>query len=540
MICKISCSIGELIDKISILKIKLKKAENDNVRNNITKELELLTNENPISNIDDILFTELYKINSQLWVLEDLIRLKSENKEFDDKYIELAENIHITNDKRYTVKKEINKKYGSELFEEKIYTNKKLLHESKMKGNIIVTDTDINLLTKGKNYYSNNDYINSYKIIEKLMTKYKNYEKFDSFFVDLLFSYSNAISIFGYENVYFNKIESFMKTITKSKLDSNQIDFCKEIYTSVCLKNLKYNDCKEYLNYLNNISGPGVTLHNMSFFKENDVNKTLLIYDGGGFGDKFMFARFIPILCNKYKNNKIVFFIDEKVYWIFNKVFNNISNLKIIPYDKPFLIPKFDYHTNLLKLIHFLNYDYDTLPKPLLIDSILNSNISNNCKDIVSRLKISNKKVYAINWFGNSENKHEKNNRRMDLVNAIPLFKLDNVEWIVFSKNISNKEKKLLSKYGVLYYGDTIDNGRNAFEESVNIMKNVDAVISTDTSLVHISPSLNVKTFVLLTTGCEWRWTNNETTNWYPDSILIKQTEYGKWNDVIDKLITHL
>ena len=46
----------------------------------------------------------------------------------------------------------------------------------------------------------------------------------------------------------------------------------------------------------------------------------------------------------------------------------------------------------------------------------------------------------------------------------------------------------------------------------------------TDTSLVHLSANLNVKTFVLLTLGCEWRWTSDaKTTNWYPESILIRQ-----------------
>ena len=126
MICKISCSVGELIDKITILNIKLKKSEKsekNEIRDNILKELTCLTNENPISETKDDLFVELSKINNKLWILEDNIRLKSKNKEFDDKYIEMAERIHITNDERYTIKKKINTKYSSDLKEEKIYAN---------------------------------------------------------------------------------------------------------------------------------------------------------------------------------------------------------------------------------------------------------------------------------------------------------------------------------------------------------------------------------------------------------------------------------
>ena len=110
MICKISCSIGELIDKITILKIKLKKSEksqNNEIRENILKELTCLTNENPISETKDDLFVELSKINNKLWILEDNIRLKSQKKEFDNKYIEMAERIHITMMKDMRLKRKL-------------------------------------------------------------------------------------------------------------------------------------------------------------------------------------------------------------------------------------------------------------------------------------------------------------------------------------------------------------------------------------------------------------------------------------------------
>ena len=113
MICKISCSVGELIDKISILKIKLKKSESDEIRENIIRELNCLTSENPISETWDDLFLELSEINNKLWILEDNIRIKSQNKDYDREYIEMSEKIHITNDQRYMVKKKINTKYSS-------------------------------------------------------------------------------------------------------------------------------------------------------------------------------------------------------------------------------------------------------------------------------------------------------------------------------------------------------------------------------------------------------------------------------------------
>ena len=271
----------------------------------------------------------------------------------------------------------------------------------------------------------------------------------------------------------------------------------------------------------------------MSFFNNYDIGKTLLVYDGGGLGDAFMLSRFIPILCENYKRNYIVFFTHDELSWIFIKIFDNIDNLTIIPYKQHNQLPKFEYHTNLIKLIDYLNYDYDTLPKPLLLDSILNKNVSYKCQEILYCLESCNKRKYILNWFGGSANNHEKRNRRMGLKDVLPLFKLENIQWIVISKNTTEDEQKILSEHNVLFYGNSIDK-HNAFEESVNIIKHVDALISTDTSLVHISPSLNIKTFVLLTIGHEWRW---ESSNWYPDSVLIKQTEYGNWKSVISRLI---
>ena len=70
---------------------------------------------------------------------------------------------------------------------------------------------------------------------------------------------------------------------------------------------------------------------------------------------------------------------------------------------------------------------------------------------------------------------------------------------------------------------------------------NVDGVISTDTSLLHLSANLNVTTYALLTLGCEWRWTHDEPrTNWYPNMKLLRQKEFGKWDNVVLELIDEL
>ena len=125
MNCKISCSFGEIVDKVTILKLKEKNAKSKESLFNIKNELNVILDENPKVCESDKLFSKLSEINNKLWKLEDLIREKSRKKEFDDDYIRCAEEIHITNDEKYNIKRKINDKYNSNLKKEKIY-NKEL------------------------------------------------------------------------------------------------------------------------------------------------------------------------------------------------------------------------------------------------------------------------------------------------------------------------------------------------------------------------------------------------------------------------------
>ena len=121
----IPVSLGELLDKISILEIKKKKIQNESKLKNIKKELIGLRNVLNKLNIDlsqtDDLYKDLYDINLSLWEIEDSIRVLEKNKDFEKQFIDLARSVYITNDKRFEVKNEINKLFNSEYVEEKSY-----------------------------------------------------------------------------------------------------------------------------------------------------------------------------------------------------------------------------------------------------------------------------------------------------------------------------------------------------------------------------------------------------------------------------------
>ena len=117
-------SIGELVDKITILEIKKNKLQNSKLEN-VLKELSFLRKlmEKHQIEITDDLFTQLKEINLTLWNIEDQIRIKEKNKEFDNIFIELARSVYFKNDKRAEIKKRINQLSNSEITEEKSYSD---------------------------------------------------------------------------------------------------------------------------------------------------------------------------------------------------------------------------------------------------------------------------------------------------------------------------------------------------------------------------------------------------------------------------------
>ncbi len=122
--CQIEVSIGELYDKYTILLIKKNKILNIEKLTHILNELQILENIiKLLPPIDKWLLNELLEINTILWNIEDSIRVKEKNKQFDNEFINLARNVYFTNDKRFEIKNKINHLYNSNIFEVKSYEN---------------------------------------------------------------------------------------------------------------------------------------------------------------------------------------------------------------------------------------------------------------------------------------------------------------------------------------------------------------------------------------------------------------------------------
>jgi hypothetical protein len=124
---KIEVSNGEMLDKLSILEIKIDKIEDEEKLVNIKKEhkklKEAIGEPNWIPHIfrEHGFYDQLKEINEQLWDIEDNIRIKEKSQEFDREFINLARSVYRTNDRRAEMKKEINIYTKSEILEEKSY-----------------------------------------------------------------------------------------------------------------------------------------------------------------------------------------------------------------------------------------------------------------------------------------------------------------------------------------------------------------------------------------------------------------------------------
>ena len=123
---EIEVSIGELYDKVTILKIKKDRIKDSEKLFNINKELiylenKILNNDPQVNNLVD----ELYKINSKLWTIENSKRRCEAENNFGWDFIQLARDVYIWNDKRAEIKKKINLLTNSDVIEEKEYTEYK-------------------------------------------------------------------------------------------------------------------------------------------------------------------------------------------------------------------------------------------------------------------------------------------------------------------------------------------------------------------------------------------------------------------------------
>ncbi|MCD8377509.1 MAG: hypothetical protein LUB59_01835, partial [Candidatus Gastranaerophilales bacterium] len=252
-------------------------------------------------------------------------------------------------------------------------------------------------------------------------------------------------------------------------------------------------------------------------------NETLLIYCDQGIGDIIMFSRYLPFLKKKFKKIKV--FTSKSTVELFKRSFSKYSNMQFIGFKEHF--PVYDKSVVLSNLPYYLKTDIDEIPSK---DGYITFNI-NKYNEYKQKYFNTGELKAGICWEAGAAGWREQLNRTLHISFFEPLFGLKNIQFYSFQVNPSlNNYKK---------YENLIDLGKTFrdFDDTAAALKNLDILVTVDTSVAHLAGALGVKTFMLLPYCPDWRWFDCEdSTDWYNSVKIFKQKETLFWDNEIERI----
>ncbi|RYA23137.1 hypothetical protein CRU96_09440 [Malaciobacter halophilus] len=258
---------------------------------------------------------------------------------------------------------------------------------------------------------------------------------------------------------------------------------------------------------------------------DNIEGKILLLHSEQGFGDSIQFIRFLPLLKNKFKCKIAVKCRDE-----LKELFKTIEEIDILV-NRSEDTPIFDYHLPIMSMPFILNMkSLDDLPKQMPYLKALD--------DESLKIKKDKKKIdIGICWSA-SITGESYDGKVFDLKYLEPLINHPKIN--LYSLQVG-KENEHIKKYG--YENEIIDltDKLTDFSKTASLIKQLDLVISSDTSVAHLCGAINAPVWIPLQKYPDWRWTNKgESTKWYPSAKLFRQKSNRAWDSVFQSLYAKL
>ena len=248
---------------------------------------------------------------------------------------------------------------------------------------------------------------------------------------------------------------------------------------------------------------------------EEIINKNILISDEQGLGDTIQFSRFVIELLKFTK--KITFVVNSKLV----KLLSNLNkNILIIDY-KSLKNNNFDYHLSLCSLPLFLR-----------IKNISDINYYPLDFDVTKKITFKKNDInIGLSWSGNP-NFYLDKYRSLSFKKFKDILSIKGINFFKLTQNIRSEE--FLDYHSI---PNLFDFGNKSLFEISKVMKNLNLVISSDTSIIHLAGILNVKSILLLNYNSDWRWfQDKKKTPWYPSVEIIKQNTFNSWDDVFYEL----
>ena len=276
----------------------------------------------------------------------------------------------------------------------------------------------------------------------------------------------------------------------------------------------------DYVNYIN------LKIKSPIWDGENLTNKTILILSEQGIGDLFQFSRYLYLLKEKF-DCEIILRLKHNISHLFlQKEIKTISEK-----DK---IPTHNFHNHLISLPGIFYKESESFPK--------RKNFIYYPKE-----KLQKWKTFFSNIPGPKVGINADSTKRIgatgSLQRAIPIheFKIltdfKNINFFIIQKDFEKKNLNIINKNSNVNYFEKLDESGSSFEDSIGIIKNLDLIITADTSVAHLSATLGKETWIALPFVCDWRWFCNEKkSRWYENVHLYRQKKNKDWSEIFQNI----
>ena len=359
---------------------------------------------------------------------------------------------------------------------------------------------------QGINFRRLNEYDKAKKLFEKSISLNKTYRR----------AYNNLAILFQKYGNFEDALKNFNKAI---KIDQNHA--LTLFNKSMCLLEMgKYEEGIELYKWRLN----GKHSSNKFFDLSNIKNKTILITCDQGLGDTILFSRFLILLLER--KAKILFLVPKSIFNLMQNIDHRINVILKEPNKDTY-----DYECSLGDLLKIFKISSNKIPR------------FNSYFDIPDRYikkwnkKVSNRKFkIGIAWQGKRGTIVDEG-RSIELKYFSEISKLKNVELISLQKNDGvNQIKEFSKNYKILNFDNELDI-EEKFMDTAGLMKNLDLVICSDTSIPHLAGALGVKVWIILQKYPYWYWCSETTQSlWYDSMTIYKQNKINNWDEVFKKI----
>jgi len=271
----------------------------------------------------------------------------------------------------------------------------------------------------------------------------------------------------------------------------------------------------DYLNYVD------LKIKTPIWNGEELTGKTILIFSEQGIGDLIQFSRYLFLLKNQYKC-KVIFRLKQNLSHFFVD-----KDIKIITEkDK---IPSHDFHNHLVSLLRIFYKKNKNFPESV--------NFIKENTEVMKKWNNIFNKYTGIKIGINSHATTTVDKRRIPIENFKQVTSLKKINFFIIQKDFDKNEMKIINKYSNVNYFENMDKTGKPFEDTIGIIKNLDLIITADTSIGHLSATLGKKTWIALPLVSDWRWFRDEKKSvWYKNVTLYKQKQIGNWEEVFKSI----